>query len=177
MPSTRLGSQADWPLVSSKITANLGAANVNFAGWVVPYSDLGYPQQNTAQDYTGPKNPDGNSWLVDQAASTYQSVFVEDSIRNGIANERYRWDLGGNITQAQFTAGIKADLAAGYLNKWISLGKQERGPSLRRGPLSSSSGSHRAIRPINDRLVAGFSSEQDVRNNVSSLISSHRAVP
>jgi hypothetical protein len=103
--------QADWQSGINEITANLGAANSDFNGWVVPYSDLGYPQQNTAQDSTGPAG-----WLVNQAAATYQSVFVEDSSRNGIAHERYRWDLGGNITQAQFTAGIKADMTAGYFN-------------------------------------------------------------
>lgn len=104
--------EADWQSGIAQITANLGATNTDFNGWVVPYSDLGYPQQNTAQDSTGPAG-----WLVSQAAATYQSVFVEDSGRNGIAHERYRWDLGGDITQAQFIAGVKADLAAGYWNK------------------------------------------------------------
>jgi hypothetical protein len=113
--------QADLATGQKEITSYLGAANTDFGGWVVPYSVLGYPTTGcdtcTPQDYTGPGNPDGNAWLVDYAASTYHAVFVEDSTRNGLANERYRWDVGGNVTQAQFTAGIKADLAAGYFNK------------------------------------------------------------
>jgi hypothetical protein len=107
--------KADLSTAQNEITSYLGASNTDFDGWVVPYSVLGYPTTGcdtcTPQDYTGP-----TGWLVNYAASSYKAVFVEDSIRNGIANERYRWDLGGNLTQAQFQNGINADLASGVFN-------------------------------------------------------------
>jgi hypothetical protein len=113
--------QADLTTGMAEITKYLGTAHTDFGGWVVPYSVLGYPTPGcdtcTPQDYNGPVNSDGNAWLVDYAQANFHSVFVEDSIRNGIANERYRWDEGGSTTLNQFEKGITNQLAAGYFNK------------------------------------------------------------
>jgi hypothetical protein len=118
--------QADLATGESEITHYLGGVvpgntNIDFGGWVVPYSVLGYATNGcdtcTPQDYNGPLNPDGNAWLVDYAASTFHAVFVEDSVANGHNNERYRWDEGGSTTLTQFEKGITNQLAAGWFNQ------------------------------------------------------------
>jgi hypothetical protein len=112
---------ADLTTGENEITQYLGAANSDFGGWVVPYSVLGYPTVGcdtcTPQDYTGPYNANGDAWLVDYAQQSFHSVFVEDSSRNGISNERYRWDEGGSTTLTQFEKGITNQTAAGWFNR------------------------------------------------------------
>jgi len=82
------------------------------AAWVVPYSDLGYPQcalaDCTPQDSTGPPG-----WLVNWAARQYSAVFIEDADRNAIANERFRIDVNGWMNLSYFRSLLTADTFAG----------------------------------------------------------------
>jgi hypothetical protein len=94
-----------------EITAEL-PGRVTAAGWVVPYSDLGYHRcaqgDCTPQPSTGPA-----SWLVHYASASFTAVFVEDAFRNGTAHERFRFDVNGKDTQKYFQDTLAAFTAAG----------------------------------------------------------------
>ncbi len=89
--------------------------NVNTDGWVVPYSDLGYTQcaqsNCTAQNYNGPAG-----WLQSEAASKFQAAFVEDAQQNGVLNQRFRFDVQGWMTQAEFQSMVTGFVTAGSFN-------------------------------------------------------------
>jgi titin len=80
--------------------------------WVVPYSDDAYtacPESFcTPQNSTGPAG-----WLPGWTAANFPVAFVEDSFRNGVQNERFRIDVQGWMTEAEFESTLNADLAAG----------------------------------------------------------------
>ena len=89
--------------------------NVNTEGWVVPYSDLGYTQC-AASDCT-PQNSDGPAgWLQSEAASKFQAAFVEDASQNGVLNQRFRFDVQGWMTEAEFEASVSGYVSAGSFN-------------------------------------------------------------
>lgn len=73
--------------------------------WVVPYSDLGYTCGSAAcssfEGYDGPSH-----WLASYAATTFHAVFVQDAIRNGIHNERFRYEVHSLTTLPEFTDAI-----------------------------------------------------------------------
>jgi Polysaccharide deacetylase len=84
--------------------------------WTVPYSDLGYNPGYAACTSQGctPQPSDGPAgWLASYAAARFTAVFVEDADRNGTGHERFRLDVKGSMTLAQFTSEFTADLAAG----------------------------------------------------------------
>jgi len=89
---------------------------VNDDSWVVPYSDLGYAQcaqsNCTPQAYNGPAG-----WLSAAAGHAFESVFVEDAFRNGIQNERFRYDVKASDTEANFEASITSYAAAGSFSR------------------------------------------------------------
>jgi hypothetical protein len=78
-------------------------------GWVVPYSDLGYFCSRIAgcayEHHTGPAG-----WLTGWAGSHFQAVFVQDAYRNGIRNERYRFEVHALDTIKEFATGIEDGL-------------------------------------------------------------------
>lgn len=85
---------------------------VTASGWVVPYSDLGY--QRCAQDDCTPQPSTGPSgWLVHRASAQFTAVFVEDAFRNGVAHERFRFDVNGKDTEQYFQKTLAAFTAAG----------------------------------------------------------------
>jgi hypothetical protein len=89
--------------------------NVNTRGWVVPYSDLGYPQCGladcTPQNYDGPAG-----WLQAEAASKFQAAFVEDATENGVLNQRFRLDVQGWMTEAEFESTLTGLVGGGSFN-------------------------------------------------------------
>jgi hypothetical protein len=95
----------------SELQARLGS-RVNRSAWVVPYSDLGYPQcaspDCTPQDSDGP-----HGWLQHYAAVHFGAVFVEDAVRNGIRRERFRDDINGSFTERHFETLLHQFTAAG----------------------------------------------------------------
>jgi hypothetical protein len=94
-----------------ELTAQL-PGRTDTAAWVVPYSDLGYTRcaqdDCTPQPSTGPR-----SWLVHYASAQFTAVFVEDAFRNGIAHERFRFDVNGKDTEKYFQQTLAAFTAAG----------------------------------------------------------------
>jgi hypothetical protein len=105
--------QADQNTGISEIKKHLKNVNVN--AWVVPYSDLGYPR--CSQSNCTPQNSDGpTGWLQSEAAGKFQAVFVEDANRNGVMNERFRFDVNGWMTQSEFQTMLSGDIAAGSFN-------------------------------------------------------------
>jgi hypothetical protein len=115
--------ESDIATGQSELTANVDSDYVA-GGWVVPYSDLGYTQGNlnvndegsAPQTYSGPMDTNGDSWLQDWAADNFSAVFVQDSEQNGIDNERFRIDVQGWMTDAEFESYVTTDVAAGYFN-------------------------------------------------------------
>ena len=84
---------------------------VNTDAWVVPYSDLGYscPDDGCSEDVsTGPHN-----WLIGWAARHYAAVFVQDTNRNGVEHERFRFEIHNTTTLAQFGSSIDGYIAEG----------------------------------------------------------------
>lgn len=81
--------------------------------WVVPYSDLGYscPGVGGCTAYESYDGPAG--WLTSYAATTYHAAFVQDASRNGIRNERFRYEVHNTTTLPQFTAAIRGYLGHG----------------------------------------------------------------
>jgi hypothetical protein len=89
--------------------------NVNTGGWVVPYSDLGYAQCS-ASDCT-PQNYDGPAgWLQSEAAGKFQAAFVEDASQNGVLNQRFRFDVQGWMTLAEFQSMVTSYVSGGSFN-------------------------------------------------------------
>ena len=92
------------------------AARFNYSAWVVPYSDLGYPQCAqagcTPQDRTAPRG-----WLPAWAASHFRAVFVEDAFRNGVRSERFRMDINGSYGLRRFRSLLHGFTAAGAFNR------------------------------------------------------------
>jgi len=97
------------------LAARLGS-RVNPGGWVVPYSDLGYPRcaqgDCTPQDATIPQG-----YLVNYADAHFRAVFVEDASRNAIGHERFRFDVNGPDTEASFQSQLAAFTAAGAFDR------------------------------------------------------------
>ena len=89
---------------------------VNTGAWVAPYSDLGYGQcaqsDCTPQSYDGPAG-----WLSATAGASFQAVFVEDAFRNGIQNERFRFDVNAADSESYFETTLAAFIAAGDFNR------------------------------------------------------------
>lgn len=87
----------------------------NSDGWVVPYSDLGYPQCTqsscTPQECNGP-----HGWLITYAQHRFKAVFVEDAFRNGIQGERFRDDINGWMTESDFQQSLLSFTRAGDFN-------------------------------------------------------------
>ena len=107
--------------VSDEITSGLAQLNSELPGrvtgdaWVVPYSDLGYPQ--CAQSQCTPNASSGPAgWLSAYAAAHFSAVFVEDAFRNGVQNERFRFDVNGSVTESQFETQLQAFVSAGSFN-------------------------------------------------------------
>jgi len=96
----------------AEIVSKLGAARFNSGLWVVPYSDAGYKPCTdtgcTPQQYDGPPG-----WLTSWTASTFPVAFVEDAFRNGLQHERFRIDVQGWMTQAEFQSMLSQDVATG----------------------------------------------------------------
>jgi hypothetical protein len=94
-----------------ELTTLLGN-RVSADAWVVPYSDLGY--QRCAQDDCTPQPSTGpKSWLVHYASAHFTAVFVEDAFRNGVAHERFRFDVNGQDTEKYFQSALAQFTAAG----------------------------------------------------------------
>lgn len=73
--------------------------------WVVPYGDLGYTACTMLSCV--PQESDGPpGWLAAMGANNFGVVFVEDSFRNGIENERYRVDVQGWMTLTEFESQV-----------------------------------------------------------------------
>jgi peptidoglycan/xylan/chitin deacetylase (PgdA/CDA1 family) len=79
--------------------------------WVVPYSDLGYTCSGGCSSFEGYDGPPG--WLVSYAATTYHAAFVQDPPRNGIRNERFRYEVHNTTTLPQFEEAVRHYLALG----------------------------------------------------------------
>jgi hypothetical protein len=115
--------EADIATGQRELTSYIGSGFVTGA-WVVPYSDLGYTQGNldvndegsSPQTYSGPMDTSGKSWLQDWAAENFSAVFVQDTEQNGIDNERFRIDVQGWMTDAEFESYVTTDVGAGYFN-------------------------------------------------------------
>jgi len=115
--------QSDIATGKSELTSHVESDYITGA-WVVPYSDLGYTQGNiivndessAPQTYNGPIDTSGHSWLQDWAAENFSAVFVQDSEQNGIENERFRIDVQGWMTDAEFESYVTGDVSAGYFN-------------------------------------------------------------
>jgi hypothetical protein len=84
--------------------------------WVAPYSDLGY--KRCRQSDCTPQPSDGpRGWLVSYAASRFRAVFVEDASRNGINDERFRFDVNGRDTEKYFQAALARFTRAGDFSR------------------------------------------------------------
>jgi hypothetical protein len=105
--------QADQNTGISEIKGHLKNVDVN--AWVVPYSDLGYSR--CAQSDCTPQNSNGPAgWLQSEAAGKFRAAFVEDASQNGVMNQRFRFDVNGWMTRAEFQSMLNADIAAGSFN-------------------------------------------------------------
>ena len=106
---------AEFGTALTTLHSELGS-RVNPTAWVVPYSDLGYPQCQqsdcTSQAATIPKD-----YLVNYAAAHFRAVFVEDAFRNGIDHERFRFDVNGQDTEAYFQKTLQSFISAGNFNR------------------------------------------------------------
>jgi hypothetical protein len=91
----------------AELTSELGS-RFNGDAWVVPYSDLGYTCPKTCTAYESYDGPSG--WLVSYAATTFHAAFVQDPTRNGIRNERFRYEIHALDTLSDFKSAIN-----GYL--------------------------------------------------------------
>jgi Bacterial Ig-like domain (group 3) len=100
----------------SEIESKLGFNRFTSGLWVVPYSDDGYTACSgnscTPQPSDGPAG-----WLTSWTAKNFPVAFVEDSFRNGVQNERFRIDVQGWMTAAEFEGMFNADVAAGYFTR------------------------------------------------------------
>jgi peptidoglycan/xylan/chitin deacetylase (PgdA/CDA1 family) len=85
------------------------------SAWVVPYSDLGYDCSKrdgcAYERYDGPAG-----WLISYAATAFHVAFVQDAYRNGIRNERFRYEIHALTTLPGFTATIQHYTVAGSWN-------------------------------------------------------------
>jgi hypothetical protein len=95
--------QAEYTRGIAEAKAELGA-RFDPQAWVVPYSDLGYTCSGGCTAYENYDGPAG--WLISYAASTYKAVFVQDASRNGIRNERFRYEIHNTTTLSEFTAAV-----------------------------------------------------------------------
>lgn len=98
-----------------ELQSKLGS-RVTAAAWVVPYSDLGYTRcaqsDCTPQDATAPRG-----YLVRYAAAHFQVAFVEDAFRNGTGHERFRFDVNGLDSEADFQATLQGFISAGDFDR------------------------------------------------------------
>ena len=84
---------------------------VNANAWTAPYSDLGYTCRNNQcpeEQSTGP-----GGWLVAFAAANFRIVFVQTPSRNGVKNERFRYEIHNTTTIKQFRQAIGVYLREG----------------------------------------------------------------
>jgi hypothetical protein len=99
----------------SKLSSELGD-RVDLNAWVVPYSDLGYPRCKqsdcTPQQATIPQD-----YLINYAQSAFTAVFVEDAFRNGVDNERFRFDINGKDTEADFQRTLTSFIRSGDFDR------------------------------------------------------------
>jgi hypothetical protein len=96
----------------AELTSELGTRFDSHA-WVVPYSDLGYTCEKGScayENHTGP-----GDWLVSYAATTFNAVFVQDPYRNGVRDERFRYEIHALDTLADFTSAVNHYTA---VNAW-----------------------------------------------------------
>jgi len=103
--------KADLAAGQAEAIAKLGANRFAIGLWVVPYSDDGYTACTTSSCTLQPSDgPTG--WLSAWTASTFPVAFVEDAFRNGLQNERFRFDVQGWMTESEFETTLTQDLAA-----------------------------------------------------------------
>lgn len=88
----------------------------NQNAWVVPYSDLGYPQCSQA-DCTPQETTSPRGWLPSWGAHKFQALFIEDGFRNGVHNERFRMDVNGDYGLRRFKSLLTGFIAAGAFNR------------------------------------------------------------
>ena len=95
------------------------SGEVDPAAWVVPYSDMGYPHcaQADCTPQTSSSGAIPAGFLTGMAARQFAAVFVEDADRNGIHNERFRFDVNGQDTLSYFSKTLAAFTAAGDFNR------------------------------------------------------------
>ena len=104
--------ETDLSVGQAEIISRLGVSRFTVGLWVVPYSDDGYtPCAATSCTLQTSDGPSG--WLPQWTASNFPVSFVEDSFRNGLQNERFRIDVQGWMTEAEFESTVTQDITAG----------------------------------------------------------------
>lgn len=86
----------------AELNARLSSKIVDSALWAVPWNDAGQP----GQPYDGPPG-----WLEQWASATFPVVFLQDSDRNGVMHERFRFEVQGWMTESYFE-----DTLAGFVS-------------------------------------------------------------
>lgn len=84
-------------------------SRMNTAMWAVPWNDLAQPGHPTS-------GHDPAAWLSGWAADQFPIIFLQDPSRNGVQHERYRLEVQGTWSQADFTANLADNLGNGFFN-------------------------------------------------------------
>jgi Polysaccharide deacetylase len=82
--------------------------NDNF--WAVPWNAIGQPSQPVS-------GTDPPVWLAPWAANVFKVVFVQDPGRSDVSHERYRLEIHGDMSPADFESNLLGNAANGFFNK------------------------------------------------------------
>lgn len=92
----------------SELASKLPSWNINPNMWAVPWNDAGQP----GEPYDGP-----TGWLEQWASSQFAVVFLQDSNRNGVMNERFRFEVQSWMTETYFEQTLEGLVASGCFNR------------------------------------------------------------
>ena len=93
------------------LAKNLPGSRVNTDMWAVPFDDVGL---NPGKVVLG---LEPNGWLAKWAKTQFQVVFVQDDTHNGNLNERYRLEVEGTWSEAQFEKNFFGNIANNFFTR------------------------------------------------------------
>jgi hypothetical protein len=91
-----------------EFASKLSSKTVNNSMWAVPWNDVGQP----GQLYDGPAG-----WLERWASDLFPVVFLQDSARNGVMSERFRFEVQGWMTETYFEDTLAGFIASGSFDR------------------------------------------------------------
>jgi hypothetical protein len=86
-------------------------SRLNTAMWAVPWNDLA----NQANMPTSGSDP--GRWLAKWAASQFPLIFIQDPPHNGYLHERYRLEVHGTWSEAQFQEQFASNVQGGFFDQ------------------------------------------------------------